>query len=459
MPPKSKSNPNPYDFVPLEASQPIRLAWSPETYGIDRYQPDRYSGRICCILHPETPIFVHGQGQQGGNRRSFFRIDGKPGIPAASLKGAIRSIYEIVTDSCLSSVSDEYKASRPIKISQRLPSDAYKPCHTLSEVCPACMLFGMVEQEVKEARGVAGRLSFSDAVPVKILDQWQDMPKQGGGPQPRHASFYFQNGGAGKILGRKLYYHHQDYQATIKLYGDGGRPGLMKAELQSGDFTFQIDFVNLTEAELNNLCYTLLLEEEIRHHMAYGKAYGLGSARILISQIDLHCSPTRPAINHYLHMQPDIGVDQNSKQRAEAGKKAWLQRKGGQDSYNAFKRILTWPGVDLYKYPSYGWFRHTDGSANVTLSQYQSGIRTVAGSASPSQAGQRMRGQVEQFNQDRGFGFIRSDNRQKFFVHFSGIRRGGPRSLEKGQRVEFSVEETEKGPRAVDVVLLKTGGD
>jgi len=42
------------------------------------------------------------------------------------------------------------------------------------------------------------------------------------------------------------------------------------------------------------------------------------------------------------------------------------------------------------------------------------------------------------------------------FVHYSEIQGSGFRSLSAGERVEFSVKESEKGPRAAAVRSLDT---
>lgn len=61
-------------------------------------------------------------------------------------------------------------------------------------------------------------------------------------------------------------------------------------------------------------------------------------------------------------------------------------------------------------------------------------------------------GTVKWFSRIKGYGFIAPDDQeQEIFVHFSGIEGEGYRNLEKGQRVSFQVEETEKGPQAVNV--------
>jgi CspA family cold shock protein len=64
---------------------------------------------------------------------------------------------------------------------------------------------------------------------------------------------------------------------------------------------------------------------------------------------------------------------------------------------------------------------------------------------------------VRWFSRVKGYGFIQPDGQEKdVFVHFSAIRGEGYRNLTEGQRVEFTIEDTSKGPQAVDVEGLMT---
>jgi CspA family cold shock protein len=54
-------------------------------------------------------------------------------------------------------------------------------------------------------------------------------------------------------------------------------------------------------------------------------------------------------------------------------------------------------------------------------------------------------GKVIRFSDIRGFGFIESESGKSVFVHFSDIRGDGFRSLSKGQIVEYTIAENEKG--------------
>jgi cold shock protein len=65
-------------------------------------------------------------------------------------------------------------------------------------------------------------------------------------------------------------------------------------------------------------------------------------------------------------------------------------------------------------------------------------------------------GTVKWFNNTKGYGFIVQDNGQKdVFVHHTAIQQEGYRSLQEGQRVSYDVEQTPKGPAAVNVHVIE----
>ncbi len=67
---------------------------------------------------------------------------------------------------------------------------------------------------------------------------------------------------------------------------------------------------------------------------------------------------------------------------------------------------------------------------------------------------ERIQGTVKWFNSTKGFGFISRQGAPDVFVHYSAIQSGGYRSLEEGQKVEFTVEQGPKGLQASNVVVV-----
>lgn len=60
-------------------------------------------------------------------------------------------------------------------------------------------------------------------------------------------------------------------------------------------------------------------------------------------------------------------------------------------------------------------------------------------------------GTVKWFNAEKGYGFITREDGSDVFVHFSAINDDGYKTLEEGQTVSFDVEESDRGPQAVNV--------
>lgn len=112
---------NPYNFVRF-INQP-----RPKNHVLGECPPpphDRYvglTGRITCRVEALTPLFIsdsHAVSEDANGHRTyrFFQVDGQPALPASSLRGMVRSVFEAVTNSCLA-VFD------PAPLSYRLPPD------------------------------------------------------------------------------------------------------------------------------------------------------------------------------------------------------------------------------------------------------------------------------------------------------------------------------------------------
>ncbi len=63
-------------------------------------------------------------------------------------------------------------------------------------------------------------------------------------------------------------------------------------------------------------------------------------------------------------------------------------------------------------------------------------------------------GTVKWFNKQKGYGFIEQQEGKDIFVHYSGIKGDGFKNLQEGDQVEYDVTDGDKGPKAVNVVIV-----
>ncbi|MFI0463997.1 TIGR03986 family CRISPR-associated RAMP protein [Saccharopolyspora sp. 5N102] len=96
---------NPYTFVPLPAEAPQRAA--PNGH---RGDPALLSGKLTVSIEAVTPLLVRGFGDDDSPELPR-RPDGTAFVPGSSWKGAIRSLHEAMTGSCLRVFDDEFVPS------------------------------------------------------------------------------------------------------------------------------------------------------------------------------------------------------------------------------------------------------------------------------------------------------------------------------------------------------------
>lgn len=68
-----------------------------------------------------------------------------------------------------------------------------------------------------------------------------------------------------------------------------------------------------------------------------------------------------------------------------------------------------------------------------------------------------MEGTVKWFNTRKGYGFIKGDDGEDYFVHHTAIKEGT--FIRDNDRVSFEPVQTDRGKQAQSVVLLQKGSE
>lgn len=66
-----------------------------------------------------------------------------------------------------------------------------------------------------------------------------------------------------------------------------------------------------------------------------------------------------------------------------------------------------------------------------------------------------MRGSVKNFNKEKGYGFIKTEDGKDVFFHYSELQMEGFKTIEANKIVEFELAETDKGLRALNIVVVE----
>lgn len=173
---RPEAEPKPFALIPVPQEPPNRdKATTHERFS-------GLTGQLELALTVVSEYLFVGSGehefdpQARGDRpdvwHTFYRHNGQICIPGTSLKGAIRSILEAISNSCVS-LSRRHEVELT-----RLDRAHRERCDSLERLCPACQLFGFT--------GLRGRVYFKDALPegnlspkvVKIPELWHHSPRR-----------------------------------------------------------------------------------------------------------------------------------------------------------------------------------------------------------------------------------------------------------------------------------------
>ena len=255
----------PYKLIPFPKEKPPL----DKPIGHHKYYEKRIHGTLHLCLTVETAVHVStgivAMGSDiGQNRIPLIKTmmqdgDGKSLIiPGSSFKGVVRSIYEAITNSTLGVVTGKY--------SNKIPRDRL-PCKNKESLCPASRVFGAMDWQ--------GLIDFNDA-------KCQSVSSPGFmtslySPRPTQSKKYYTNN---RVAGRKFYYH------ADKAISKGENRGIaVQQAAKKLNFTTQLGFKNLTEAELGVLL--IALGQDTDYPMALkigaGKPIGMGTMTVKVT--------------------------------------------------------------------------------------------------------------------------------------------------------------------------------
>ena len=249
--------PKPFGFVPL----PRRVHRESPT-GHQRYHKGHFTGQVHATIQALSPIHI-GSGVIDLGRdveliKTAVRTKDNVVIPGSSLKGAIRSVAEAISESCVCKVSR--------RIRRDVPRD-FAECRRKERLCVACRMFG--------AMGFQANIAIQDA------------PKTDGQIVPMSVPELFAPGRYQRrmqgIPGRKFYMHGK--------VASGDTP--VEACAVGSKFRFVAQVDNLTLAEWG-LFFTALghhHEHPFKLKIGGGKPACFGSIDIQIQQIQVQEQP------------------------------------------------------------------------------------------------------------------------------------------------------------------------
>jgi CRISPR/Cas system CSM-associated protein Csm3 (group 7 of RAMP superfamily) len=177
-------------------------------------------------------------------------------VPSTSLKGAVRSVVETLTDSCICKVKSNNRDSVP----QNRRECEFKPNRNRKELCPACRIFG--------ALGYLGKVRFSDAEQAR--DEGVVIPT---------GQLYEPGKRPNAAPDRKFYPHH----ATTS---EGEQP--VEAVPENEEFNFSVRFENMLPVEMGALGLALgQVEPRLRLKLGGFKPLGFGTVEFVIEKLRL----------------------------------------------------------------------------------------------------------------------------------------------------------------------------
>lgn len=332
---------NPYRWVTLGGEE------APREEPSYHHRASGLSGRLHCELTALTPLMIGNGAGKFVHHASRSPQDASY-IPGTSLKGAIRSLAEVVSHSM-----DPFNSQHP---------DA-------SKLDIVARTFGYL-QSGNVFRGLVG---FSDACLVSTPNRsGKEYEVVAGQPKATHRSFYPSKNQ------RKFYHHHPGAKGLVRAPSNIRQTSTIQPAPCGTRFAFTVNFENLREEELNLLLYCLVLEEQVevslkpeclrpgyrypvtfqgpmRHKIGGAKPHGAGSVHIAIMQMYLQAD----AAARYRGRDSSRTWEEESL-RQELVRRTRAFHSRGDRTMNELRAMLIYseddPRRQEIRYPDWDWF-------------------------------------------------------------------------------------------------------
>ena len=353
--PRSENFWNPYRWVTV-SNQPVE-----HDEPCYHHTLSGLSGRLWCELEALTPLLI-GDGHGEFVRHRHNR---RPYIPATSLKGAIRSLAEVVGNAAVP-----------------FPDVSVDRQHVLARACTTTAghsQFDIVARTFGYLHGnnvFAGLINFSDAeITEEVMPphRWPYYSVAVGQPKPSHDAFY------PKKKRRKFYHHHPGATKLTLPHPGITQTAKVRPAPPGTRFSFTVDFANLRDDELSLLIYCLVLEEEVtvtlspealgrddgqsctfdgplRHKIGGAKPHGAGSVRVCITKMELRTDAMaryRGSDNAEMREGLALICELNSRTACFRGRTDQTMRE-----LRAMLIYSTCDPRDPIHYPRYQWFQN-----------------------------------------------------------------------------------------------------
>ena len=234
----------------------------------DEFDTQKFTGILDLEIEVLSDYLFVGSGNYDLDEKrklvyySFFRTVDGVAIPGTSIKGAVRSVAEAISNSCVSLARrNERKYLRDyLRHHSECKFDERK---NLTKLCPACRLFG--------TRGYGGRVSFKDAKGIKVKTE---IVKIGELFPPRISK------------SKRKFYQNLKFKPIANLKPEKNYR-FVEAVKKGGKFVASLSFQNVEECELSLLLHSMAIYQDYAIKIGGAKPRCFGTVRFIPVKVKL----------------------------------------------------------------------------------------------------------------------------------------------------------------------------